>query len=214
MEIIDSDATIEVREQLAESFVPSDLPPLAPDGGFVDEPAPFRLPIVADSICDRGPCRRRHVIKVAVEAAEGLEGGAHERPKLDSFGEPIIKYIEPDVINWEGKPVPGQTIYETEAYVPMQMTRVCYPSPGVKIELGEDEPVAECSLWDPEDPDDADTRARKVRRLKYEQRQAALRAAEEVAQRARDAAGEPDVEDLNREDAASDDSTPGVKRKK
>lgn len=210
MEIIDSDATIEPREQLAESFAPSDLPPLAADGGFEDDPAPLRLPVLSDPICDRGPCRHRHVLKVAVEAGEPLDGGSHERPKLGPDGEPIIKYVEPDVIGWDGTPRPGRTIYETEAYTPMQVTRVCYPAPGVKIELGEDEPIAECSLWDPECPDDPDTHARRVRRLKYEQREKEAKALEDAK---RAAAPAPDVEDLNREDAASD-TTPGVKRKK
>ena len=199
MEISDNDATVEPTNRLIEDFEPSQMPPLAPDGGPILEPAPVYLPVLAQSWCDRGPCRHRHVLASAMEAAEPTDGSSLERPKRDANGELVVKYVEPDVTNWEGKLVPGRTIYETEPHVPKMVSRLCYPSPGVRIELGEDEPVLECSLWDPEDPADPEVVAREARRAAY--------LARETSQAA-------DVEDLNREDSADSLSPHGVKRKK
>ena len=199
MEITDSDATIAPSEDLIERFEPSQIPPIAPDGGPILEPAPVYLPVLTKSLCDRGPCRHRHVLAASMEAAEPMDGGSLERPKLGPDGEPIVKLMEPDITNWKGELVPGRVIYETEPYVPKQVTRLCYPSPGVRIELGEDEPVLECSLWDPEDPADPDVIARERRRAAYITREASRAA---------------DVEDLNREDSADSHSPHGVKRKK
>lgn len=182
MEIIDNSESIVPSEQLQEGFVPSSMPPPAPDGGPELEPAPLHLPILVESQCDRGPCRHRHRLTVAVDAAMPLRGGSLERPKLDEQGEPIIKGHEPDVMGWDGAMRPGLPVYETETYTPVNVTRVCYPAPGVKIELGEDEPIHECSLWDPEDPEDVEVVARERRRAAYAQRM-----------------GSADVEDLNRE---------------
>jgi hypothetical protein len=199
VEIIDNDATIEPRDRIQEGFVPANLPPMAPDGGPIPEAAPRYLPVVTKSLCDRGPCRKRHLFAASMEAAEPTDGSPLERPKLDEDGEPIIKHQEPDVLGWNGEMVPGRTIYETEPYTPLQMVRACYPAPGVKIELGEDEPVLECSLWDPEDPTDLEVIARERRREKY---------------LASDAAQAADVEDLNREGLADSRLPNGLKRKK
>jgi hypothetical protein len=199
VEIIDNDATIEPKDRLQDGFAPANLPPAAPDGGPIPEAAPIYLPVVTVSLCDRGPCRRRHLFTASMEAMTPEDGSELERPKLDERGEPIVKRIEPDVIAWNGETRPGQTIYETEPYTPRQVIRACYPSPGVKIELGEDEPVLECSLWDPEDPTDLEVLAREARRARY---------------LASDAASAADVEDLNREDSAASLLPNGVKRKK
>jgi len=199
VEISDNDATVEPTNRLIEDFEPSGMPPLAPDGGPILEPAPVYLPVIVESLCDRGPCRHRHVLGTAMEAAEPMDGSALERPKRDANGELVIKLVEPDVTNWKGETVPGRTIYETEPHVPKVVSRICYPSPGVRIELGEDEPVLECSRWDPEDPADPEVVAREARRAAFLAREAATTA---------------DVEDLNREDDADSLTTPGVKRKK
>jgi hypothetical protein len=195
VEISDSDQTITPHDQLQESFEPAPLPPAAADGGPALEAAPLYLPIVTETLCDRGPCRHRHLFTCAMEAGEPMDGSAIERVKIGADGNPIVIGHHPDVKAWDGSVRAGAPIFATEPYVPKQLFRVCYAAPGVKIELSEDEPIYECSLWDPEDPDDPDTAARDRRRQRYATRHA------------------PDVEDLNHEPFASS-QTNGEKRKK
>lgn len=190
MEIEDTGETITPSEQLQEGFTPAPIPPLALDGGPVLEPAPLFLPVIAESLCDQGPCRHRHRLAVATDAERGADGEEHQRPKIGPDGEPIVKHQEPDVIAWNGEMRPGRVIYETESYTPVTITRLCYPSPGVKIELGEDEPICECSLWDPEDPDSEEARAR-------DQRRQVFRAREALAKASSGNKTSADVEDLN-----------------
>jgi hypothetical protein len=179
MDAIDSEAVVTPREELIDSFEPAPLPPAAPDGGPDLEPAPFFLPVIAETQCDQGPCRHRHLLLTAMDAAQPQDGSALERPRLDERGEPIVKYVEDD-----GTDI-GRPIFETEPWTPLQKHRYCYPSPGVRIELDSEEPVSECSRWDPEDPTDPETAAREARRAAY---------------RARERDGDAslfDVEDLN-----------------
>ncbi len=140
--------------------MPSDLPPPAPDGGPVLTPAPLHLPVMQESICDRGPCRHLHVMKKAMEVAEPMDGSSLTRPRLDEHGMPVIVSYHPD----------GEPIYEQEDYRPLETLRSCYPGVApVRLELSNDDPVLECNLWDPHDPGDPESKARERRRAAYDQ---------------------------------------------
>jgi hypothetical protein len=72
-----------------------------------------------------------------------------------------------------------------------QITRACYPTPGIELELGET-PVLQCSRWEPDGEQarldsirqgfmkSADGRDFTAKMLAFEEREAAERAAEEA----------------------------------
>jgi hypothetical protein len=66
---------IQSRDALEAGFVPSDLPPRAPDGGLELTPAPVKLPVIQPmSLCELGPCRRYHRLVQKIDAQAPLDG--------------------------------------------------------------------------------------------------------------------------------------------
>lgn len=158
-------ARIDGTSRLTDAYEPSPLE-LGPDRMPI-LPRIVALPTLDErAVCDRGPCRHRHVYTGNVEAMRPRDGSPLTRPKLGPDGQPIVLRREAD----------GTEVYVTEPWEPREVTRACYPAAGVVIELSADQPVLECSRWDPEDPDDYQVRAREERRRAYQERTARARA--------------------------------------
>jgi len=97
-------------DRLSDGFVPSQMPPAAPDGGPILEPATTDpIPVAPISVCELGPCRRYHRLASKIDAQEPLDG--------------------------------------SRVHLPVFITRTCYPTSGIEFHL--DQPIKECSLWDP-----------------------------------------------------------------
>lgn len=70
---------VSYADRMAEGFTPTSMPPLGPDGAPVFTPASLEpLPLVADSLCQLGPCRYYHELVTSFDAQEplGEETGA------------------------------------------------------------------------------------------------------------------------------------------
>ena len=66
---------ISSRDAIEGGFVPSELPPRAPDGGLELAPAPVSLPVIQPiSLCTLGPCRNLHVLTQRIDAQQPLDG--------------------------------------------------------------------------------------------------------------------------------------------
>ncbi len=62
-----------VGDVITDGYVPTPLPPQAPDGGLVLTP-PRSLPQLPAMLCERGPCRCFHLATAAVDAQTPLDG--------------------------------------------------------------------------------------------------------------------------------------------
>lgn len=156
MEIQGSAEPVDTQDNLIDDFEPAHVA-IAGDGGPEMEPAPLFLPVVTESLCDRGPCRHLHCTREEMDAARPSDGSENTRPVLDENGDPIVVGTHDD----------GSPIYQQEVWRPSKSNRFCYPAAGVWLDLSANAPVLECSRWDPEDPDDPETRARENRRARY-----------------------------------------------
>jgi hypothetical protein len=141
---------LELSTQLEDGHTYAEMPPIV-DGAPVLTPAqpPRALPL-AEWICLRGPCRHYHGLQHTVDAQKAWE------PETKEDGEKNEKAGQRATHWGDG----------TEIKDPVAHVHVCYPSPGVEITM-QDENVTECNRWDPEDPDDFETRLRDARREKY-----------------------------------------------
>lgn len=122
----------DVRDELAEGFEPSPLPPVGPDGALeLPKLRVFREP--PPRLCEAGPCHHYHRFEIQLDAqapqgARLLEGGKIE-PLRDGSGAAV--------------PMPGVLHTEVHHY--------CYPTAGVETILG-DLPVTSCNRWSPKLP--------------------------------------------------------------
>lgn len=68
-------------DRLVDGFVPSSVPPMAPDGGLQLDPAPLEPPPARPiSICELGPCRNYHELASKMDAQEPLDGSRVRLP--------------------------------------------------------------------------------------------------------------------------------------
>lgn len=127
----------DVRDELAEGFEPSPLPPVGPDGALeLPKLRVFREP--PPRLCEAGPCHHYHRFEIQLDAqapqgARLLEGGKIE-PLHDAAGEVVA--------------MPGALHTEVHHY--------CYPDAGVETILG-DLPVTSCNRWNPKLPAELET---------------------------------------------------------
>lgn len=69
----EKDPPLGFANRLSESFVASQMPPVAPDGGLLLEPAPLDgLVEEEESLCAVGPCRHFHELVLSLDAQEPL----------------------------------------------------------------------------------------------------------------------------------------------
>lgn len=76
----EKDPPLGFANRLSESFVASQMPPVAPDGGLLLEPASVDpLPEAEESLCAIGPCRNYHELVLSLDAQEPLGEETGER---------------------------------------------------------------------------------------------------------------------------------------
>jgi hypothetical protein len=69
----EKDPPLGFADRLSEQFVASQMPPVAPDGGLLLEPAALDpLPAAEGSLCSIGPCRNFHELVLSIDAQEPL----------------------------------------------------------------------------------------------------------------------------------------------
>jgi hypothetical protein len=62
-------------DRLTDGYVPSALPPQAPDGGLVLTP-PKSLPVLPPLLCEQGPCRHLHAATGQLDEQMPLDGSS------------------------------------------------------------------------------------------------------------------------------------------
>jgi hypothetical protein len=76
----EKDPPLGFAERLTTQFTPSQMPPLAPDGGLLLEPAAIDpLSAGEESLCAVGPCRHFHELVLSIDAQEPLGEETGER---------------------------------------------------------------------------------------------------------------------------------------
>lgn len=69
----EKDPPLGFADRLSTQFTASQMPPVAPDGGLLLEPAPLNaLPEAEESLCSVGPCRYFHELTLSLDAQEPL----------------------------------------------------------------------------------------------------------------------------------------------
>ncbi len=145
-------------DRLAERFVASPEPPMAPDGGpMLPMAIPERVIDLSDWVCLRGPCRHYHRMTSTIDAETPKDGSTHYAPT-------------------EAQLAAGQTVGDPVAQG-TQTLHTCYVAPGVMWEM-ENEIVTDCNLWDPLDLKSPEQVALASRRAAYDKRAAKEAAAE------------------------------------